>query len=150
EALPGDNIGFNVRGLSRTDIRRGDVVGPVNSPPTVVREFIGQIVVVYHPTAIAVGYTPVLHIHTATLPVKFAELIAKINPRTGEVLEDHPSFLRTGDIALVRFQPLKPVVAELYSEFPQLGRFAVRDMGMTIAAGIVKEITQKEPLEVKG
>ncbi|MCS7113238.1 MAG: translation elongation factor EF-1 subunit alpha [Nitrososphaerota archaeon] len=150
EAIPGDNIGFNVRGLSRTDIRRGDVVGPVNNPPTVVREFIGQIVVVYHPTAIAVGYTPVLHIHTATVPVKFAELIAKINPRTGEVLEDHPSFLRTGDVALVRFQPLKPVVAELYSEFPQLGRFAVRDMGMTIAAGIVKEITQKESLEVKG
>jgi elongation factor 1-alpha len=149
EALPGDNIGFNVRGLSRTDIRRGDVAGPIDNPPTVVREFIGQIVVVYHPTAIAAGYTPVLHIHTATVPVKFVELIAKINPRTGEVLEDHPSFLRTGDIALVRFQPLKPVVAELYSEFPQLGRFAIRDMGMTIAAGIVKEITQKESLEVK-
>lgn len=150
EALPGDNIGFNVRGLSRTDIRRGDVAGHVNNPPTVVREFIGQIVVVYHPTAIAAGYTPVLHIHTATVPVKFVELIAKINPRTGEILEDHPSFLRTGDIALVRFQPLKPVVAELYSEFPQLGRFAIRDMGMTIAAGIVKEITQKELLEIKG
>lgn len=149
EALPGDNIGFNVRGLSRTDIRRGDVAGPPDNPPTVVREFIGQIVVVYHPTAIAVGYTPVLHIHTATVPVRFAELIAKINPRTGEVIEDHPSFLRTGDIALVRFQPLKPVVAELYSEFPQLGRFAVRDMGMTIAAGIVKEITQKETIEIK-
>jgi len=149
EALPGDNIGFNVRGLSRTDIRRGDVAGPIDNPPTVVREFIGQIVVVYHPTAIAAGYTPVLHIHTATVPVKFVELIAKINPRTGEVLEDHPSFLRTGDIALVRFQPLKPVVAELYSEFPQLGRFAIRDMGMTIAAGIVKEITQKGSLEVK-
>jgi len=149
EALPGDNIGFNVRGLSRTDIRRGDVAGPLDNPPTVVSEFIGQIVVVYHPTAIAAGYTPVLHIHTATVPVKFVELIAKINPRTGEVIEDHPSFLRTGDIALVRLQPLKPVVAELYSEFPQLGRFAIRDMGMTIAAGIVKEITQKVPLEVK-
>lgn len=149
EALPGDNIGFNVRGLSRTDIRRGDVAGPLDNPPTVVSEFIGQIVVVYHPTAIAAGYTPVLHIHTATVPVKFVELIAKINPRTGEIIEDHPSFLRTGDIALVRLQPLKPVVAELYSEFPQLGRFAIRDMGMTIAAGIVKEITQKIPLEVK-
>lgn len=149
EALPGDNIGFNVRGLSRTDIRRGDVAGPLDNPPTVISEFIGQIVVVYHPTAIAAGYTPVLHIHTATVPVKFVELIAKINPRTGEVIEDHPSFLRTGDIALVRLQPLKPVVAELYSEFPQLGRFAIRDMGMTIAAGIVKEITQKVPLEIK-
>ncbi len=143
EAQPGDNIGFNIRGLTKTDITRGDVAGPVDNPPTVAKEFIAQIIVVYHPTAIAAGYTPVLHAHTATVPCKFTELIRKINPRTGETLEDKPAFLKTGDSALVRMEPLKPISIELYSSMPPLGRFAVRDMGDTIAAGVVREITQK-------
>ncbi|MHC1586466.1 MAG: translation elongation factor EF-1 subunit alpha [Candidatus Hecatellaceae archaeon] len=143
KAEPGDNIGFNVRGVSKTDIRRGDVAGHPDAPPTVVKEFIGQIIVIYHPTSIAQGYMPVLHAHTAQVAVRFAELMQKINPRTGEVIEQNPSFLKTGDSAVVRFQPARPVVLETYSEIPQLGRFAIRDMGTTIAAGVVKEITQK-------
>jgi len=143
EALPGDNIGFNVRGVSRKDIRRGDVAGHPDNPPTVVQEFIGRIIVIYHPTSIAAGYTPVMHAHTAHVACRFAELIQKIDPRTGEVVEDHPSFLKMGDGAVVRFQPLRPVVMEEYKVIPELGRFAIRDMGQTIAAGIVQEITQK-------
>ncbi len=142
-AEPGDNIGFNVRGIAKTDIRRGDVVGPPENPPTVAREFIGQIIVIYHPTAIAAGYTPVLHIHTAQVACRFAELLKKIDPRTGQTIEEKPSFLKTGDSALVKFEPLRPVCLEVYTEFPELGRFAVRDMGTTIAAGVVKEITKK-------
>ena len=145
EAYPGDNIGFNVRGVSKTDIRRGDVAGPPDNPPTVAKEFIARIIVVYHPTAIAVGYTPVMHAHTAHVPCKLVEILRKVNPRTGETIEEHPSFLRTGDCAIVRMRPLKPVVLEQYSEIPQLGRFAIRDMGTTIAAGIVEEITEKGP-----
>ena len=145
EAYPGDNIGFNVRGVSKTDIRRGDVAGSPDNPPTVAKEFIARIIVVYHPTAIAVGYTPVMHAHTAHVPCKFVEILRKVNPRTGETIEEHPSFLRTGDCAIVRLRPLKPVVLEQYSEIPQLGRFAIRDMGTTIAAGIVEEITEKGP-----
>ncbi|MBS7637097.1 translation elongation factor EF-1 subunit alpha [Candidatus Bathyarchaeota archaeon] len=142
-AEPGDNIGFNVRGIAKTDIRRGDVCGHVNNPPTVAREFIGQIIVIYHPTAIAAGYTPVLHYHTGQMACRFTELIRKIDPRSGQVVEEKPSFLKTGDAALVRMEPLRPIAIEAYSEFSELGRFAVRDMGTTIAAGIVKEITKK-------
>jgi len=143
KALPGDNIGFNLRGVAKTDIARGDVVGPVDKPPTVVKEFVGQIIVIHHPTAIAQGYTPVLHAHTCQIACKFVELIKKLDPRTGHVVEEKPSYLKTNDSALVKLQPLKPIVIELYSEIPQLGRFAIRDMGTTIAAGVVKEITQK-------
>jgi len=143
QAMPGDNIGFNVRGVGKGDIRRGDVCGPVSNPPTVAKEFIGQIIVVYHPTSIGQGYTPVLHAHTAQMACKFAELIKKINPRTGETVEEKPSFLKTGDSALVRLVPIRPIAIEVYSEIPQLGRFAIRDMGTTVAAGIVKEITVK-------
>ncbi|MEM2105453.1 MAG: translation elongation factor EF-1 subunit alpha [Candidatus Bathyarchaeia archaeon] len=144
-AEPGDNIGFNVRGIAKTDIRRGDVCGHVNNPPTVAKEFIGQIIVIYHPTAIAAGYTPVLHYHTGQIACRFTELIRKIDPRSGQVVEEKPSFLKTGDAALVRMEPLHPIAVETYQDFPELGRFAVRDMGTTIAAGVVKEITKKGP-----
>ncbi len=144
-AEPGDNIGMNVRGISKTDVHRGDVAGPVDNPPTVAKEFIGQIIVIYHPTAIAAGYTPVLHYHTGQIAVKFTELIKKIDPRTGQVSEEHPGFLKTGDAAWVRMEPLHPIAIEAFNDFPELGRFAIRDMGTTVAAGAVKEITKKGP-----
>ena len=144
-AEPGDNIGFNVRGVAKTDIRRGDVAGSVNNPPTVANEFIGQIIVIYHPTAIAAGYTPVLHYHTGQVACRFTELLRKIDPRSGQVVEEKPAFLKTGDAALVRMEPLHPISVEAYTDFPELGRFAVRDMGTTVAAGVVKEITKKGP-----
>jgi len=145
KAEPGDNIGFNVRGVAKKDIRRGDVCGHVNNPPSVAKEFIGQIIVIYHPTAIAAGYTPVMHFHTGQMAVQFVELIKKFDPRTGQTVEEKPSFLKTGDGALVRFRPLRPIAIETYSDFPEIGRFAIRDMGTTIAAGVVREITEKGP-----
>ncbi len=143
QAIPGDNIGFNIKGVEKTQLRRGMVVGHPDNPPSVAKEFIAQIIVIYHPTAIAVGYTPVLHIHTAQVAVKFVELISKIDARTGQVVEKSPKFLKTGDAALVKLRPINPIVAEIYSVFPELGRFAIRDSGMTIAAGVIKEITEK-------
>ncbi len=144
EAIPGDNIGFNVKGVERSQLRRGDVAGHPDNPPTVAEEFIGRIFVLYHPTAIAAGYTPVLHVHTATVPVRFEELMQKLDPRTGAVAQEKPPFIRQGEAAIVRFKPLKPVVIEKYSEIPQLGRFAIRDSGRTIAAGTVIEVKKAE------
>jgi len=144
EAIPGDNIGFNVKGVERSQIRRGDVAGHPDNPPTVVEEFVGRIFVIYHPTAIAAGYTPVLHVHTATVPVTFAELIHKLDPRTGSVQEENPQYIKQGDSAVVRFKPRKPVVVEKFSEIPQLGRFAIRDSGRTIAAGVVIDVKKAE------
>jgi elongation factor 1-alpha len=145
KAEPGDNIGFNIRGIAKTDIHRGDVCGHVTNPPNVAKEFIGQIIVIYHPTAVAAGYTPVLHYHTGQVACRFTELIRKIDPRSGQVVEEKPTFLKTGDAAVVRMEPLHPIAIEIFAEFEELGRFAVRDMGTTVAAGIVKEVTKKGP-----
>jgi elongation factor 1-alpha len=144
QAEPGDNIGFNVRGVAKQDVKRGDVCGSVDNPPTVAKEFIGQIIVINHPTAIAAGYTPVLHAHTLQVACQFVELIKKIDSRTGQTVEEKPAFLKTGDSAMVRFEPVRPIPIEVYTEFPELGRFAVRDMGTTVAAGVVREITKKQ------
>jgi elongation factor 1-alpha len=122
KAIPGDNIGMNLRGVSKQDIKRGYVIGHVDNPPTVA---------------------PVLHAHTAQVATTFKELIARIDPRSGQVVEEKPKSLKTGDSALVRLAPLRPLCIEPYSVIPQLGRFAIRDMGTTIGAGIVKEVTVK-------
>lgn len=143
KAEPGDNIGFNVRGVARKDIRRGEVCSHVSNPTTVAKEFIGQIIVIYHPTAVAAGYTPVFHYHTGQVACRFTELLKKMDPRSGKVVEEKPDFLKTGDSALVRMEPLHPIGIESYTDFAELGRFAVRDMGTTVAAGVVKEITKK-------
>ncbi|KON30481.1 elongation factor 1-alpha [miscellaneous Crenarchaeota group-15 archaeon DG-45] len=140
QAEPGDNIGFNVKGINRDQVRRGDVAGYPDNPPTVAKAFRGRIFVIHHPTAIAQGYTPVLHIHTLQIAVHFDKLVSKIDPRSGQVVEENPSYLRTGDAAIVRFAPMHPISMEVYQDFPQLGRFALRDMGTTIAAGVVTEI----------
>ncbi|MBO4522225.1 MAG: translation elongation factor EF-1 subunit alpha [Methanomicrobium sp.] len=144
EALPGDNVGFNVRGINKGDIRRGDVCGPVEHPPSVAEEFTAQIVVLQHPSAITVGYTPVFHCHTAQIACTFVELQKKLDPRTGAVKEENPTFLKAGDAAIVKFRPVQPMVIENFKEIPQLGRFAIRDMGSTIAAGMCLSITQKQ------
>ncbi len=136
QAVPGDNVGFNVRGLNKGDIRRGDVAGPADNPPKVVKEFTAQITVLNHPSAIAVGYTPVFHAHTAQVAATFVKLEKKLDPKTGGTKEENPEFLKTGDAAVVRVKPTKPMVLENAKEFPQLGRFAIRDMGQTVAAGM--------------
>jgi len=147
EAYPGDNIGFNVRGVGKNDIKRGDVAGHPDNPPTVVRPkdtFKAQIIVLNHPTAITIGYTPVLHAHTLQVAVRFEQLLAKLDPRTGNIVEENPQFIKTGDSAIVVLRPTKPMVIEPVKEIPQMGRFAIRDMGQTVAAGMVISIQKAE------
>ncbi|MGB8085127.1 MAG: translation elongation factor EF-1 subunit alpha [Nitrososphaeraceae archaeon] len=142
-AEAGDNIGFNLRGVDRKSIKRGDILGSTDSPPSVAREFEAQIIVIHHPTAMAPGYTPVLHAHTAQVAATLSEFVAKIDAKTGGIVEEKPKFLKTGDAAIVRVRPTRPLAIETFKEFPEIGRFALRDMGTTIAAGVVKGIIEK-------
>ncbi|MEM2636971.1 MAG: translation elongation factor EF-1 subunit alpha [Candidatus Korarchaeota archaeon] len=144
EAVAGDNIGFNVKGISRQEIDRGNVCGHTTNPPTVATAFKARIAVLKHPGAITVGYTPVVHVHTAHVSSRFEEIEAKLNPKTGEVLEKNPQSLKTGDAAIVKLRPRTPVALELVSEFPLLGRFAIRDSGATVAVGQVLEIEKPQ------
>ncbi len=143
-AEPGDNVGFNVRGISKQDITRGDVVGHPDNVPTVATEFTAQIAIINHPTVVTVGYTPVFHIHTAQVACQITAIPKKINPATGETLQENPDFLKNGDIAVVQVKPTTPLVIEKAKEIPQLARFAVRDSGVTVAAGQCIELVKKE------
>jgi elongation factor 1-alpha len=144
EALAGDNVGINIRGVGKKDIARGDVICEATNPCPVVAEFIATITVINHPTVLAKGYTPVFHIHTAQVPCQFVELIAQIDPRTGETIKEHPDFLKNGDSAKVRIKPQGNLVLETQKDNAFMSRFAVRDAGQTVAAGMCTEITKKK------
>jgi len=148
KAEPGDNIGFNVRGVEKKDIKRGDVAGSPTAPPTVADEFTARVVVIWHPTAISVGYTPVVHVHTASVACRISELVAKLDPKTGQEAEKNPQFLKMGEAGIVKFKPIKDLVVEKFNEFPPLGRFAMRDMGKTIGVGIIIDVKPKK-VEIK-
>ncbi|MCQ6962113.1 translation elongation factor EF-1 subunit alpha [Methanolobus chelungpuianus] len=143
QAVPGDNIGWNVRGVGKNDVRRGDVCGPTANPPSVADEFTAQIVVLQHPSAITAGYTPVFHCHTAQTACTLMAINKKLDPKSGQVKEENPTFIKAGDAAIVTVKPTRPMVIEPVKEIPQLGRFAIRDMGMTIAAGMCMSVKQK-------
>jgi elongation factor 1-alpha len=143
QAEPGDNVGFNVRGIGKKDIARGDVLGPQAAPPTVASEFTAQIVILNHPSVVTVGYTPVFHIHTAQVACQITAIEKKLNPATGEVLAENPDFVKNGDAAIVKIKPVQPLVIEKQSEIPQLSRFAVRDSGQTVAAGMCTDLVKK-------
>jgi len=143
QAGPGDNIGFNVRGIGKKDIARGDVLGHTDNPPNVASEFTAQIVILNHPTVVTIGYTPVFHIHTAQIACQILEIVKKIDPRTGATVAEKPDFIKNGDVAIVRVKPLQPVVVEKQKEIPQLARFAIRDSGATVAAGMCIDFVKK-------
>jgi elongation factor 1-alpha len=143
EAGPGDNVGFNVRGIGKKDIARGDVLGHSDNVPTVAEEFTAQIVIMAHPTVVTVGYTPVFHINTSQIACKFEEIVKKIDPRTGQEVTENKDILRTGDVAIVRLRPVQPVVIERNADIPQLASFAIRDSGKTVAAGRCLEVKKK-------
>ncbi len=145
EAIPGDNVGFNVKGLAVTDIKRGYVASDSRNVPAMDTEYFkAQVIVMNHPGKITNGYAPVLDCHTCHIASKFAEIENKMDKRTGKVTEEFPKHIQSGDAAIVKMIPSKPMVVEAFSEFPPLGRFAVRDMKQTVAVGVIKETCKKE------
>ena len=150
QAVPGDNIGFNVKNLAVKDLQRGWVASDANKDPAGRAEsFQAQIIVMNHPGKIHPGYTPVLDCHTAHVACHFDQLLTKMDRRTGEVVEENPDFLKAGDAAMVNAIPTKPLTVESFTDIPPLGRFAVRDMKKTIAVGVIKDVVRTECIPTK-
>jgi len=145
EALPGDNVGFNVKNVSVKEIRRGNVASDSkNDPAKESVSFYSQVIVMEHPGQIAAGYTPVLDCHTAHIACKFSELTEKLDRRTSKKTEDNPKFVKKGDACMARLVPTKPMCVEAFKAYAPLGRFAVRDMRQTVAVGVIKEVEKTE------
>ncbi|MFB6292077.1 MAG: translation elongation factor EF-1 subunit alpha [Candidatus Nanohaloarchaea archaeon] len=143
-AEPGDNIGWNTRGVGQDDIKKGDVAGPADNPPTVVDSFEAQVIVLNHPNVISEGYTPVFHVNTAQVSCTFTDLKKTMNPKTGETIEEDPDYIKQGQAAIVEITPQQPLVIEENDDIPQLARFAIRDMGQTVGAGMALSVEEKQ------
>lgn len=144
EAEAGDNVGINIRGVGKKDMARGDVICDAAAPASIVEEFEAQIAVINHPTVIAKGYTPVFHVHTAQVPCQFVEIKAKLDPASGQVAQENPDFLKNGDVAIVKIKPIGNLVLESADKNPHMARFAIRDAGVTVAAGVCKSLVAKK------
>merc|ERR1712072_134171 len=145
EAVPGDNVGFNVKNVSVKDIKRGNVASDSkNKPAFAAKDFTAQVIVLNHPGQICNGYSPVLDCHTAHIACKFNEIKEKVDRRTGKATESNPKFIKSGDAGIVELIPSKPMCVEAFSDFPPLGRFAVRDMRQTVAVGVIKSVVAKD------
>ncbi|KAL6709294.1 translation elongation factor EF-1 alpha [Coniothyrium glycines] len=126
EGVPGDNVGFNVKNVSVKEIRRGNVAGDSkNDPPKGAESFNAQVIVLNHPG-------------------QFSELLEKIDRRTGKSVENSPKFIKSGDAAIVKMVPSKPMCVEAFTDYPPLGRFAVRDMRQTVAVGVIKSVAKAD------
>lgn len=144
EATPGDNIGFNVRGVGKDDVRRGDVAAHTDDKPTIAEEFTAQIIILSHPNVITEGYTPVFHVNTAQVACTFTDLVKTMDPKTGETKEENPDYIKQGESAIVKLKPRKPLAIEENEEMPQLARFAIRDMGQTVGAGMCISVDKEK------
>jgi len=144
EAPCGDNVGVNIRGIGKKDVARGDVICDAAQPATIVEEFTAQIAVINHPTVIAKGYTPVFHVHTAQVPCQFIEIISKIDPTSGQPMPGKVDFIKNGDVAMVKIKPMGNLVLETSKVNPHMARFAIRDAGATVAAGVCVDLVAKK------
>jgi elongation factor 1-alpha len=144
EALAGYNVGINVRGIGKKDIARGDVIADAAKPPTMAEEFTAQVAVINHPTVVAKGYTPVFHVHTAQVPCQLIEIVHKIDPTSGQPMPGKVDFLKNGDVAICKFKPMGNLVIEKSSINPHMARFAIRDAGATVAAGVCTDLIEKK------
>jgi elongation factor 1-alpha len=144
EAVPGDNVGFNIKNVAVKDLRRGNVCSDSkNDPAKPTVNFTAQVIILNHPGQIHAGYTPVLDCHTAHIACKFSELKEKVDRRSGKKLEDNPKAVKSGDACIAVLTPTKPMCVEGFKDYPPLGRFAVRDMRQTVAVGVIKSVNKK-------
>merc|ERR1719399_1852901 len=151
EATPGDNVGFNVKNLSVKDLKRGFVASDSKNDPAVgCKNFTAQVMIMNHPGQISAGYAPVLDCHTAHVACKFESIAEKMDRRSGKVTEENPKFVKNGDACIATLVPTKPMCVEAFTDYPPLGRFAVRDMRQTVAVGVIKAVEKGELEGAKG
>jgi elongation factor 1-alpha len=143
-AFPGDYVGLDCKNIAAGDLKPGYVASDsIDDPAMEATHFTSHVIITNEPGLIRNGYTPVLDCHTSHVAVMFAELIAKVDGFYGKEIEKEPEFLKSGDAAVIKMIPTKPMVVEDFSQYPPLGRFVARDRRQTVAFGVITSVERK-------
>ena len=143
KAEAGALVGINLRGTTYRAIKRGSVISSKDDKAQTCFRFTAQVIVLFHPREIRPGYRAMLHCHTAKSPCKMTVLKARIDRRTGRMMEENPNSVKTGDALFCVLQLEKGICVERFVDYPSLGRFVLREMGVTVAVGIIKEVEKE-------
>ncbi|XP_031562231.1 eukaryotic peptide chain release factor GTP-binding subunit ERF3A-like [Actinia tenebrosa] len=139
-ARAGDNVKIRLKGVEEEDVSQGFVLCSPDSLCHTVSKFDAQVVILEYKSIICAGYRAVLHIHTVAEEVCITALIARLDRKTGKKEGERPRFIKQEQIAIVRLETPGVICIEKFNDFPQMGRFTLRDEGKTIAMGKVLKL----------
>lgn len=146
-AVPGENVILHLRGVEEEDIQPGFVISHADYATKHARVLKVQLQVLEllpHKPLLTAGYTCVLHIHTAQVECTVHKLLTVIDKKTGKIAPGKPRFVKAEMACTAYIRMEQSVACESFEEFPQLGRFTLRDEGQTIAIGKILDVIQKK------
>ncbi|KAL0983962.1 hypothetical protein UPYG_G00135260 [Umbra pygmaea] len=145
EAVPGENLKLRLKGIEEEEILPGFILCTAENLCHSGRTFDAQIVIIEHKSIICPGYNAVLHIHTCIEEVQITALICLVDKKTGEKSKTRPRFVKQDQVCIARLRCAGTICLETFKDFPQMGRFTLRDEGKTIAIGkVLKLVPEKD------
>ncbi|XP_060749110.1 G1 to S phase transition 1, like isoform X2 [Tachysurus vachellii] len=145
DAGPGENLKLRLKGIEEEEILPGFILCTPENLCHSGRTFDAQIVIIEHKSIICPGYNAVLHIHTCIEEVQLTALICLVDKKTGEKSKTRPRFVKQDQVCIARLRTAGTICLETFKDFPQMGRFTLRDEGKTIAIGkVLKLVAEKD------
>uniref|UniRef100_H3D5W6 G1 to S phase transition 1 n=1 Tax=Tetraodon nigroviridis TaxID=99883 RepID=H3D5W6_TETNG len=145
DAGPGENLKLRLKGIEEEEILPGFILCSPDNLCHSGRTFDAQIVIIEHKSIICPGYNAVLHIHTCIEEVQITALICLVDKKTGEKSKIRPRFVKQEQVCIARLRAAGVICLETFKDFPQMGRFTLRDEGKTIAIGkVLKLVPEKD------
>ncbi|XP_054849328.1 eukaryotic peptide chain release factor GTP-binding subunit ERF3A [Eublepharis macularius] len=142
---PGENLKIRLKGIEEEEILPGFILCDINNLCHSGRTFDAQIVIIEHKSIICPGYNAVLHIHTCIEEVEITALICLVDKKSGEKSKTRPRFVKQDQVCIARLRTAGTICLETFKDFPQMGRFTLRDEGKTIAIGkVLKLVPEKD------
>ncbi|XP_051515318.1 HBS1-like protein isoform X6 [Myxocyprinus asiaticus] len=141
-AAAGDHVSLTVTGMDIIKINVGCIFCDPKEPIRACTRFRARILLFNIEVPVTQGFPVLLHYQTVSEPATIRKIVSILHKSSGEILKKKPKCLSKGQNAVVEIQTQRPVALELYKNYKELGRFMLRYVGSTIAAGVVTEIKE--------
>ncbi|KAF8320725.1 hypothetical protein DL93DRAFT_2073376 [Clavulina sp. PMI_390] len=139
-AFGGDNVRLRIKGIEDEDVSPGFVLASAARPVHSVKRFEAQLAILDHKNIICAGYSAVMHVHTLAEEVQLSALLHYFDKKTGRKSRKPPQFAKRGQKIIAQIEASDLVCIERFADYPQLGRFTLRDEGKTVAIGKVTRL----------